>query len=194
VAIKKPNNWIVVLYDVPDNPSRLKVRMWREFKRMGGLYPQLSVCLVPDNGEGRRGVENVEKLLTNNNNKNTFTVLTAKGLKSRDQGRILNMFRIDRDKRYEEILEECQEFIDEVNLNIKNKKTSQEEAEEMEEVLDGLYRWLDRVKSIDWMENSLASARVERLLRKCRSTMDKFVRISHPSNINQESRSGKRIE
>lgn len=188
MTIKKPSNWLVVLYDVPDSPSKLKVRLWREFKRMGGLYPQLSVCFVPDNTGTRKSVESVEKLLTNNNK---FTVLTAKGLKSNDQGKILNMFRMERDKRYEEILEECQEFIDEVNLNITNKKTTQEEAEDMEEVLDGLYRWLDRVKSIDWVNNNAASTRVDKLLKKCRSLMDKFVQISHPSEINKPNRADK---
>ena len=62
------------------------------------------------------------------------------------------MFRAERDKQYDEILEECQEFIQEVNHNIDKKKTTQEEVEEMEEVLDGLRRWLARVKEIDWVE------------------------------------------
>jgi hypothetical protein len=48
----------------------------------------------------------------------------------------------ERDKQYDEILEECQEFIDEIKLNLNEKKTVQEEVEEMEEVLDGLRRWL----------------------------------------------------
>jgi len=45
-------------------------------------------------------------------------------------------------KQYEEILEKCQEFTDEIELNIKNEKITQEEVEKMEEVLEGLKRWL----------------------------------------------------
>jgi hypothetical protein len=44
-------------------------------------------------------------------------------------------------KQYEEILEKCQE-----KLNIKNEKITQEEVEEMEEVLEGLKRWLKKCK------------------------------------------------
>ena len=62
------------------------------------------------------------------------------------------MFRLERDKRYDEVLEECQEFVDEINDNINKKKTVQEEVEEMEEALDGLRRWLERIKAIDWIK------------------------------------------
>jgi hypothetical protein len=184
VTIKEPSRWLVALYDVPAEPSKLKVRLWREFKRIGALYPQLSICFIPNSKESKKNIENIEKLLNNSHN---FTVLAAKGLRAKDQARILNMFRIERDKRYEEILEECREFIDEVNLNITNKKTTQEEAEEMGEVLDGLYKWLDKVKSIDWIDNSAASIRVEKLLKKCGSIMDKFSLLSHPKDANYRS-------
>jgi hypothetical protein len=185
MTIKKPSNWLVVLYDVPDRPSKLKVRLWREFKRIGALYPQLSICLVPDNNETRKNLENIEGLLNKNHN---FSALTAKGLRAKDQGKILGMLRIERDKRYEEILEECLEFVDEINLNISNKKTTQEEVEEMEEVLEGLYRWLDRVKSIDWIDNSFTCVKVEKLLRKCRSIMNRFSELSHPQDANVKKR------
>jgi hypothetical protein len=181
VTMKKPSNWLVVLYDVPSSPSKLKVRLWREFKRIGALYPQLSICVVPDNTKSMESIKNIEKLL---NNEHDFTVLTAKGRGIKDQGKILSMFRIERDKQFEEILEECQEFIDEIKLNVTNKKTTQEEAEEMEEVLEGLYRWFDRVKAIDWDEKSMISTKVEKLLKKCGSAMDGFAEASHPDDIN----------
>ncbi len=83
------------------------------------------------------------------------------------------MFRAERDKQYDEILEECQEFIQEVNHNIDKKKTTQEEVEEMEEVLDGLRRWLARVREIDWVEKPVTN-RVAKLLESCQDLMDKF--------------------
>ena len=42
-----------------------------------------------------------------------------------------------------------------IKLNVDKKKTVQEEVEEMEE-LDGLRGWLDRIKTIDWVEKPAA--------------------------------------
>ena len=65
----------------------------------------------------------------------------------------------------------------------------QEEVEEMEEVLDGLRRWLTKVQSLDWVEKSDASIRVEKLLQKCQDQMDKFMKLSHPEKSNIRNRS-----
>ena len=181
VTIEKPSSWLVILYDVPSEPSKLKVRVWRDFKRMGALYPQTSLCAIPDNTENRQRLQKIASVI----NKNGKIVrIRGKALCEDDQGKILQMFRAERDKQYDEILEECQEFIQEVNHNIDKKKTTQEEVEEMEEVLDGLRRWLARVREIDWVEKPAAANRVAKLLESCQDLMDKFTELSHPGKGN----------
>ena len=106
--------------------------------------------------------------------------IQGKSVNEDDQNNILRIFRMERDKQYHEILEECQEFIDEIKANIRDKKTEQEEVGEMHEVLDGLVRWLDKVKSIDWIERPSAAVKVEKLLNMCQESMDHFAEISHP--------------
>jgi succinate dehydrogenase/fumarate reductase flavoprotein subunit len=153
------------------------VRVWREFKSIGALYPPLSMCLIPDNVDNRQRLAKIEELIAKNGK---IMKLQGKNTSEDDQNNILRIFRTERDKQYDEILEECQEFIDEIKANIRNKKTAQEEVEEMHEVLDGLRRWLDKVKSIDWIEKPAAAIRVEKLLEKCQDSMDKFTELSHP--------------
>ena len=138
---------MVVLYDVPAEPSKLKVRLWRDFKRMGALYPQMSFCIIPDNSDNRKNLERMENMIIKDGR---LMKIRGQAITENDQNRILHIFRVGRDKQYDEILEECHEYIDEINLNLKNKKTTQEEVEEMEEALDSLSRWFVRVKSIDW--------------------------------------------
>jgi hypothetical protein len=125
-------------------------------------------------------------------NAGKFMNFHCTGITENDQQSILHMFRAERDKQYDEILEECQEFIDEIKLNLKEKKTVQEEVEEMEEVLDGLRRWLARVQSLYWVEKSAASTRVEKLLQKCQNQMDKFMKLSHPEKSNIGNRSNRK--
>jgi hypothetical protein len=189
MTIEKPSSWLLIAYDVPSEPSRLKVRLWRELKRMGALYPQLSICLIPDNNDNRKRLEAIENMATK---AGKFMNFHCTGITENDQQSILHMFRVERDKQYDEILEECQEFIDEIKLNLNEKKTMQEEVEEMEEVLDGLRRWLARIHSIDWVEKPAASIRVEKLLQKCQDQMDKFMKLSHPEKSNIGNRSNRK--
>jgi hypothetical protein len=177
MTIKKPSSWLMILYDVPSQPSRLKVRVWREFKTIGALYPQLSICLVPDNNNNQERLGKIESMIGKSGR---VMKLQGKSITESDQDNLLRIFRTERDKQYNEILEECQEFIDEIKSNIKNKKTTQEEVEEMHEVLEGLRRWLDKAKSIDWIERPAAAIKVEKLLKKCQESMDRFAEISHP--------------
>ncbi|MGA9153992.1 MAG: Chromate resistance protein ChrB [Candidatus Nitrosopolaris sp.] len=181
MTIKKPESWLVVLYDVPAEPSKFKVRLWRDFKRMGAIYPQMSICIIPDDKENRKNLERIE-----NSIKKDGKLMKIHGRATEnDQNRILHIFRVERDKQYDEILEECHEYIDDINLNIKNKKTTQEEVEEMEEALDGLKRWFARIKSIDWVSRPASAIRVEKLLAECQELLHNFTELSHPKKSNR---------
>jgi Protein ChrB, N-terminal len=184
--MKKPSSWLVILYDIPPEPSRLKVRVWRDFKRMGAVYPFMSVCILPDINENRGEIERISKMIVKNGK---LLRIRGSAINENDQGSILQIFRTERDKQYEEILEECQEFIDEIKLNIKNRKTTQEEVEEMEEVLNGLRRWFDRVKSLDWVQKGAAATKIEKSLKNCEETMGEFSDLSHPRRRNSDYRS-----
>ncbi|MER5175757.1 MAG: Chromate resistance protein ChrB [Candidatus Nitrosocosmicus sp.] len=175
--IKKPLSWIVVLYDVPSEPSKLKVRAWREFKKLGALYPQMSLCILPNNEENTEKIEKISNIIPSDGK---FVKISATELDEKEHDEILNMYRKERDKQYDEIVEECEEFIDETELNIKNNKFTQEEVEEMEEVLDGLYRWFNKALSLDWIENSPKISKLKELLKKCQDSMDHFAELSFP--------------
>jgi len=177
MIMKIPSSWLVILYDIPPKPSRLKVRLWRDFKRMGAVYPFMSMCIVPNTNENSRELERISKMIVTNGK---LLRIRGRAFNKNDQGNILEIFRAERDKQYDEILEECHEFIDEIKLNINNKKTTQEEVEEMEEALNGLRRWYDRVKSLDWVKKTTAATKIEKSLEKCEEIMTKFSHLSHP--------------
>ena len=65
-------------------------------------------------------------------------------------------------------------------MNIKNNKFTQEEVDEMEEVLDGLYRWFGKALSLDWIDESPKIFQLRELLKKCQESMDNFAELSFP--------------
>ncbi|HZO88178.1 MAG TPA: Chromate resistance protein ChrB [Chthonomonadaceae bacterium] len=42
-----PNDWTLLVYKIPAHPTRLRLQIWRKLQRMGALYLQNAVCLLP---------------------------------------------------------------------------------------------------------------------------------------------------
>ena len=41
------HSYLLLIYQVPTQPSAARVAVWRELKRLGALYLQQSVCVMP---------------------------------------------------------------------------------------------------------------------------------------------------
>lgn len=46
-----PNSWTLLVYKIPSQPSRLRLQIWRKLLRMGALYLQDAVCVVPSRAD-----------------------------------------------------------------------------------------------------------------------------------------------
>src|ERR1041385_1026342 len=44
---RAPNSWTLLVYKIPSQPSRLRLQVWRKLQRMGALYLQDAVCVLP---------------------------------------------------------------------------------------------------------------------------------------------------
>lgn len=42
------HHWVVLVYKIPSEPTKYRATVWREIKRLGGVYLQNSVCIFPD--------------------------------------------------------------------------------------------------------------------------------------------------
>jgi NurA-like 5'-3' nuclease len=168
---RRPDSWVIIAYDVPNQPSKLRLRVWRELKKAGALYPPLSFCIMPNTAESMEQALNLKGKISEYGR---TVVLEAKAVDEEDHNTIVRLFQAEREKQYEEILEECQEFLREIESNISDQKLTDEEVEEMEESLKGLERWFGRVKTIDWISKSPSRKKVEKALEKCRDALTDF--------------------
>ena len=168
---KAPKSFIVVLYDVPDKPSRIKVGVWRKLKRLGGLYHRFSVCILPNTPEI---VELLKEILDEIRKYGIASALIANPLEEKDIEAFLTLFKLEREKEYNEILEECQEFIEEIEKNLETGNVTQEEAEELEEMLEALKKWFKKVSARDWSDSE-AKRQVEEAIQKCENALIRFI-------------------
>lgn len=175
------NKWIVIAYDLPNEPSKLRVRAWRNFKKLGALYPPVSLCILPNTEQVRK---DIDAFRSDFKKHGTILVMDASTLGAPDEDVLSRMFLDDRRKQYEEIYEECQEFLDEIAENIANKKLTYEETDELEQTLEALERWFRSVREKGFGRAEDA-AKVERILLRCKKALAGFAEKAQPVGINK---------
>jgi DNA-binding transcriptional regulator PaaX len=152
LAAKDPaaGPWLLLIYRVPSDSSRARVAVWRELKRLGGLYVQQAVCVLPDREDLRAKLEKVRVRIDELGGSSIF--LTLQDVEPDAQAQFVEGFRGQSAKEYAEIVEECEtKFVKEIEFERFRNNYTFEEAEEIRQDLEKLRRWLDKVEARDWL-------------------------------------------
>jgi hypothetical protein len=177
-AVNKPktSGWLLFGYDVPEEPSRIRVRIWRQLKGLGALYPQMSFCILPDSTETR---SRLDALASSLKGYGPRLILQAKATNRPHLHTLLTLFREDIEKEYSELAEECEEYLDEIHKNLSTGNVTQTEVSELEEALEGLERWFSKIKARDFI-GSGGEMKVPTLIKRCRNALLSFSDKAQP--------------
>jgi hypothetical protein len=178
IFLKRPKSWLLFGYDVPEKPSRMRVRVWRQLKALGALYPQMSFCILPDSDDVRSRLMKIESTMVTYGPR---LVLEAKPTKAPHLQTLIALFRKDAGEEYRELAEECEEFLEEVKRNLRTGNVTQTEVFELEEALEGLERWFAKIKRRDFF--GAKSGRTLALLRRCRNALLDFSESAQPKRL-----------
>ena len=164
--------WLVLVYRIPTEPASKRVAIWRDLKRTGALYLQQCVCILPDIGSNGEELERVMAKVSSVGGETVRFVVPR--LDSGDEARITQAFREQRTSEYAEIIEECEtKFQKEVEFEHFRQNYTFEEVEEIEQDLDKIRRWYDRVKERDWFAADRREE-VERWIERCQELLIGF--------------------
>ncbi|MCL4354997.1 MAG: hypothetical protein JRM79_04480 [Nitrososphaerota archaeon] len=175
------DKWIVVAYDLPNEPSKLRVRAWRNLKKLGALYPPVSLCILPNTPQARK---EIGQFMSEFRKHGTVLAMNAGALDARDSDVLSRMFQDDRRKQFEEIYEECQEFLDEISENLASKKITYEETDELEQILESLEKWYKSVREKGYGRGE-DSSKVEEILSRCMKALAGFAEKAQPRRLNR---------
>ena len=165
-------SWLLLVYRVPTEPAGKRVTIWRELKRLGSLYLQQCVCILPDSPELRTELERVGEKIEAMEGEHTLFEIPR--LKEADERRIIESFQALRNKEYQEIVEECEtKFVKEVEFEHFRQNYSFEEAEEIGQDLEKIRRWFDRIVARDWFGAS-GRREVEGWIDRCAELLSGF--------------------
>ncbi len=164
--------WVLLVYRVPTEPASRRVAVWRDLKRMGALYLQQCVCILPDLPAVRDDLARVTAKIPDLEGE--YTLFEVPRLADADAVRIVAAFRVLRDKEYAEIVEECEtKFVKEIEFEHFRQNYTFEEAEEIGQDLEKIRRWYARIIERDWFGASRRAA-VAEWIEKCEELLNAF--------------------
>ncbi|WP_329048501.1 chromate resistance protein ChrB [Amycolatopsis sp. NBC_01488] len=157
----KTSHWSVLVVRVPAEPSRHRVAVWRELRRVGALSLGQGVWAVPDAPVFAGGVARVIELAGRGDGE--VLVLAAAGRSAPDAARLEALFTAERAEEWAEFLADCGKFDAEIDKEIRVGKFTMAELEEEEQSLERLRRWHRDIKARDVFGAPAATEADERL-------------------------------
>src|SRR6476620_6387531 len=141
----------MLVYRVPPEPASKRVSVWRDLKRLGALYLQQCVCIVPDLDGVADELERTAAKIPAIGGE--ITLVDVPSLRPDDEAKIVDALRAQRAREYGEIVEECEtKFVKEVEFEHFRQNYTFEETEEIEQDLEQIRRRFERGKERDWFK------------------------------------------
>jgi hypothetical protein len=139
------SGWLLLIYRVPSEPSRLRATVWRRIKSLGAIYLQSSAAALPASVPAERALRKLRSEILDMSG--SAVVLSCAVLAGEQEVR--SAFQAARDDEYEEIVDKCQDFLAGLRKEYAENHFSYAELEENEVDLVKLRNWLDRVRQRD---------------------------------------------
>jgi DNA-binding transcriptional regulator PaaX len=163
--------WLVLVVRVPAAPSRHRVAVWRELRRVGALSLGQGAWVTPDVPVFADGLKRVIELAERGDGE--VLVLDAAGRAESDTARLAELFTAERAEEWAEFLADCGKFDAEIDKEIRLGKFTVAELEEEEQSLERLRRWHREIKARDVFGASTA-VEAERQLQHCADRLADF--------------------
>ena len=142
---ESPQGWLVLIYRVPPEPTRLRATVWRRIKSLGAIYLQNSVAALPATPATERALRKLRREILDMSG--TAILLSCEVLAGESDVR--SAFQAARNDEYEEIVDRCQDFLQQVQKEYTANHYSYAELEENEVDLVKLRNWLAKVADRD---------------------------------------------
>ncbi|MFF7265084.1 Chromate resistance protein ChrB [Streptomyces sp. NPDC008159] len=153
--------WLLLVVKVPAQPSKHRVAVWRELRKVGAVPVGQGVWAVPDVPVFAGGIARAIEL-TERSGGEAMSLLAA-GRSAADAARLQAQFTAARSADWGEFLADCGKFEQEIAKEIGIAKFTLAELEEEEQSLERLRRWHRDLTARDVFGSPEAAEAGERL-------------------------------
>ena len=135
------SGWLLLIYRVPSEPTRLRAAVWRRLKSLGAIYLQNSAAALPASVTAERALRKLRSEILDMSG--TAVLLSCAVLAGEQE--VMAAFQAARDDEYEEIVDKCEDFLGQVRKEYVAEHFTYAELEENEVDLVKLRNWLAKV-------------------------------------------------
>ena len=161
--------WLLLIYRVPPEPTRLRSTVWRRIKSLGAIYLQNSVAALPASTANERALRKLRREITDMSG--TAMLMSCSVLAGESEVRA--QFQAARNDEYEEIVDKCEDFLGQVQKEYDENHFTYAELEENEEDLVKLKNWFAKIVERDAFGANGRPA-TERALESCEQSLEAY--------------------
>jgi hypothetical protein len=163
------SGWLLLIYRVPPEPTRLRSTVWRRIKSMGAIYLQNSAAALPASAGAERALRKLRREILDMSG--TAVLLSCAVLAGEPE--VHAAFQAARNDEYEEIVDKCEDFLAQVKKEYTEEHFTYAELEENEVDLVKLRNWFAKIQERD-VFGAEGRAAVEKLLEACEASLEGY--------------------
>jgi hypothetical protein len=161
--------WLLLIYRVPPEPTRLRSTVWRRIKSLGAIYLQNSVAALPAGPAAERSLRKLRREILDMSG--TAVLMSCAVLAG--EADVRNAFQAARNDEYEEIVDKCEDFLHQVQKEYADNHFTYAELEENEVDLVKLRNWFAKIIERDVFGADGRPA-TERALEACEQSLEAY--------------------
>src|SRR6266478_5068211 len=163
------NSWLLLVYRVPSEPTRLRAAVWRRLKSLGAIYLQNSAAALPASAGTERALRKLRREILDMSG--TAVLLSCDVLVG--EADVRNAFQAARNDEYEEIVDRCEDFLQQVKKEYAEYHFTYAELEENEVDLVKLRNWFAKVRERDAFGAEGRQA-AEKAIDECEQSLEAY--------------------
>ncbi|MFE9204585.1 Chromate resistance protein ChrB [Micromonospora sp. NPDC007230] len=163
--------WLIAVIRLPAGPSRHRVAVWRELRRVGAVPVSGGVWAAPAAPVFATGLDRVAELVRRADGRMLMLDATPHDDDSRSS--LLDEFNTARADEWTEFTSECDKYEAEIAKERRIGKLTVAELDEEEQSLDRLRRWFRELKARD-IFGVAAGVQAEDGLKRCAEALDSY--------------------
>jgi len=163
----------VITYRLAAEPTRYRVGVWRELRRLGAVSLQQGTWAVPDAEPFAAGVAQVIEAIKAAGGQ---PVVLAIAEEQASESQLEALFTEQREAEWIEFLSDCGKYENELAGEVAKGKLTLAELDEEEQSLERLRRWYRAIRTKDLFGAPSALA-AERRLKECAEALENFAEL-----------------
>jgi hypothetical protein len=164
-------DWILITYRLPSEPSRHRVAVWRELRRVGALALQQATWALPARADFLEALSRVIGHVEAAGGDVLVFDATPRG--DDMEAGLEDLFTAERQSEWTEFCSECDKFDAEIAKEIRIGKFTAAELDEEEHSLDRLRRWFRDLRRRDVFVAPM-QAEAELRLKRCDEALEEY--------------------